>query len=226
MLPPLVVSPTRCYPLSPPLYAYVYAYTRFADPPFTVPNERRVKEWRDSKPLPSPIEHQQYHCLASIPSSPSPIACLTSTRTRPCGKITKLDQSGFLSTAATSPMTCQKQLAVLVPPKAMSFCSDLDEVYESNHGNTIVAGLIRGPCVVLPPSKFNEESGRRSRLGPGANDGLQPLYLCNDFICFNGVSSVLITRHHNSEAIHASEYESLTSLAEIVLLSGELRRIR
>ncbi|KAG5544870.1 hypothetical protein RHGRI_017359 [Rhododendron griersonianum] len=106
-------------------------------------------------------------------------------------------------------------------------CSpESDEVYESNHGNTIVAGLIRGPCVVLPPSKFNEESGRRSRLGPGANDGLQPLYLCNDFICFNGVSSVLIMRHHNSEAIHASEYESLTSLTEIVLLSGELRRIR
>ncbi|KAE9456467.1 hypothetical protein C3L33_11554, partial [Rhododendron williamsianum] len=32
---------------------------------------------------------------------------------------------------------------------------------------------------------------------------------CSDFICFNGVSSVLIMRHHNSEAIHASEYESL-----------------
>ncbi|XP_058213054.1 uncharacterized protein LOC131324886 isoform X4 [Rhododendron vialii] len=61
-------------------------------------------------------------------------------------------------------------------------CSpESNEVYESNHGNTIVAGLIRGPCVVLPPSKFNEESGRRSRLGPGANDGLQPLYLCKWF---------------------------------------------
>ncbi|KAH7844718.1 hypothetical protein Vadar_030942 [Vaccinium darrowii] len=61
-------------------------------------------------------------------------------------------------------------------------CSpESNEVYESNHGSTIGAGLIRGPCVVLPPSKFNEESGRRSRLGPGANDGLQPLFLCKWF---------------------------------------------
>ncbi|KAG5561550.1 hypothetical protein RHGRI_004558 [Rhododendron griersonianum] len=42
----------------------------------------RAKEWRDSKSLPSPIEHRQYHRPALIPSSPSPIACLTSTTSR------------------------------------------------------------------------------------------------------------------------------------------------
>ncbi|CAL5390385.1 unnamed protein product [Camellia sinensis] len=51
-----------------------------------------------------------------------------------------------------------------------------NEVYESNHGSTIMAGLIRGPCEVLPPGKFIEENERRSRLGTGAND--QPLFLC------------------------------------------------
>ncbi|CAL5358757.1 unnamed protein product [Camellia sinensis] len=38
-------------------------------------------------------------------------------------------------------------------------------VYESNHGSTIIAGLIRGPCEVLPPGKLIEENERRSRLG-------------------------------------------------------------
>ncbi|KAL7165863.1 hypothetical protein ACSBR2_036684 [Camellia fascicularis] len=56
-------------------------------------------------------------------------------------------------------------------------CSpESNEVYESNHGSTIIAGLIRGPCEVLPPGKFIEENERRSRLGTGAND--QPLFLC------------------------------------------------
>ncbi|KAL7217887.1 hypothetical protein ACSBR2_011171 [Camellia fascicularis] len=54
-----------------------------------------------------------------------------------------------------------------------------NEVYESNHGSTIMAGLIRGPCEVLPPGKFIEENERRSRLGTGAND--QPLFLCKWF---------------------------------------------
>ncbi|KAF5949451.1 hypothetical protein HYC85_011444 [Camellia sinensis] len=39
-----------------------------------------------------------------------------------------------------------------------------NEVYESNHGSTIMAGLIRGPCEVLPPGKFIEENERRSRV--------------------------------------------------------------
>ncbi|GFZ07394.1 RING/FYVE/PHD zinc finger superfamily protein [Actinidia rufa] len=58
-------------------------------------------------------------------------------------------------------------------------CSpESNEVYESTHGITIMAGLIRGPCEVLPPSKFIEESERRSRLGTGINDGLRPVFLC------------------------------------------------
>ncbi|CAL5341658.1 unnamed protein product [Camellia sinensis] len=58
-------------------------------------------------------------------------------------------------------------------------CSpETNEVYESNHGSAMMAGLIRGPCEVLPPGKFIEESERRSRLGSAANDGLWPLFLC------------------------------------------------
>ncbi|KAI8005797.1 putative BPI/LBP family protein [Camellia lanceoleosa] len=58
-------------------------------------------------------------------------------------------------------------------------CSpETNEVYESNHGSAMLAGLIRGPCEVLPPGKFIEESERRSRLGSAANDGLWPLFVC------------------------------------------------
>ncbi|XP_057474781.1 uncharacterized protein LOC130762923 [Actinidia eriantha] len=61
-------------------------------------------------------------------------------------------------------------------------CSpESNEVYESTHGSTIMAGLIRGPCEVLPPSKFIEESERRSRLGTGTNNGLRPVFLCKWF---------------------------------------------
>ncbi|KAJ4981218.1 hypothetical protein NE237_032055 [Protea cynaroides] len=56
-----------------------------------------------------------------------------------------------------------------------------NEVYESNHNSTVMAGLIQGPCQVLPPNKFKEESGRRSHLPHGANDGLQPVFLCKWF---------------------------------------------
>ncbi|XP_030931661.1 uncharacterized protein LOC115957533 [Quercus lobata] len=53
-----------------------------------------------------------------------------------------------------------------------------NEVYESNHESTIMAGLIQGPCEVLPPAKFSEENERRSQAGPDANMGLQPVFLC------------------------------------------------
>ncbi|KAA8527017.1 hypothetical protein F0562_008754 [Nyssa sinensis] len=56
-----------------------------------------------------------------------------------------------------------------------------NEVYESNHASTMMAGLIQGPCEVLPPGKFVEESERRIRLGTGTNDGLWPLFLCKWF---------------------------------------------
>ncbi|KAF6144968.1 hypothetical protein GIB67_013319 [Kingdonia uniflora] len=56
-----------------------------------------------------------------------------------------------------------------------------NEVYESNHGSTIRAGLIQGPCEVLPPNKFKEEKERRSHPGYEANDGLKPVFLCKWF---------------------------------------------
>lgn len=40
-----------------------------------------------------------------------------------------------------------------------------------------MAGLIEGPCEVLPPSKFTEERERRTRAVTEKND-LRPLYLC------------------------------------------------
>ncbi|XP_042481593.1 uncharacterized protein LOC122062027 [Macadamia integrifolia] len=56
-----------------------------------------------------------------------------------------------------------------------------NEVYESNHDSTVMAGLIQGPCQVLPPNKFKEESERRSHLLHGENDGLQTVFLCKWF---------------------------------------------
>ncbi|KAE8125468.1 hypothetical protein FH972_020273 [Carpinus fangiana] len=56
-----------------------------------------------------------------------------------------------------------------------------NEVYESNHESTIMAGLIQGPCEVLPPAKFSEESERRSQAGPNASIALQPVFLCKWF---------------------------------------------
>ncbi|XAR67413.1 hypothetical protein NMG60_11002165 [Bertholletia excelsa] len=61
-------------------------------------------------------------------------------------------------------------------------CSpESNEVYESNHGSTVMASSIQGPCEVLPPGKFIEEKQKRSCLGTGANDGLRPLFLCKWF---------------------------------------------
>ncbi|KAL5548487.1 hypothetical protein UlMin_003718 [Ulmus minor] len=58
-------------------------------------------------------------------------------------------------------------------------CSpESNEVYESNHESTVMAGLIQGPCEVLPPTKFKEESERRSQTGIEPNSGLRPLFVC------------------------------------------------
>ncbi|KAJ8542867.1 hypothetical protein K7X08_005390 [Anisodus acutangulus] len=58
-------------------------------------------------------------------------------------------------------------------------CSlESNEVYLSNCSSTVMAGQIQGPCEVLPPSKFNEERERRSRLETRPNCGLRPLYIC------------------------------------------------
>ncbi|XP_068668388.1 uncharacterized protein [Aristolochia californica] len=53
---------------------------------------------------------------------------------------------------------------------------EIDEVYESNHGNVIAARLIQGPCQVLPPIKFKEESERRK-----GQPGLTPVFLSKWF---------------------------------------------
>ncbi|XP_008227014.1 PREDICTED: uncharacterized protein LOC103326553 [Prunus mume] len=53
-----------------------------------------------------------------------------------------------------------------------------NEVYESNHDSTVMAGLIQGPCEVLTPTKFSKECEKRSNLGPEANNELQPIFLC------------------------------------------------
>lgn len=51
-------------------------------------------------------------------------------------------------------------------------------MYESNHESTVMAGLIQGPCEVLPLAKFNEEIERRSQLGADTNNELPPVFLC------------------------------------------------
>ncbi|KAL0399174.1 UNVERIFIED_CONTAM: PHD finger protein [Sesamum radiatum] len=52
------------------------------------------------------------------------------------------------------------------------------EVYESTRGIALMAGLIEGPCQVLPPRRFAEESERRTSSSKQPNDHLPPLYLC------------------------------------------------
>lgn len=52
------------------------------------------------------------------------------------------------------------------------------QVYESTCSRSVMASLIEGPCDVLPPRKFAEESDRRIRSGRQINDHLPPLYLC------------------------------------------------
>lgn len=41
-----------------------------------------------------------------------------------------------------------------------------------------MAGLIQGPCEVLPPTKFQEESERRSKSELEPNTALRPAFLC------------------------------------------------
>ncbi|PON94168.1 Autoimmune regulator [Trema orientale] len=56
--------------------------------------------------------------------------------------------------------------------------TDGNEVYDSNHDSTVMAGLIQGPCEVLPPAKFKEENERRSQLDADRNSGLHPVFIC------------------------------------------------
>ena len=52
------------------------------------------------------------------------------------------------------------------------------QVYECRQEISMLAGYIKGPCEVLPPSKYEEESERRKQLVPEPNSGLQPIYIC------------------------------------------------
>ncbi|XP_042007344.1 uncharacterized protein LOC121755960 [Salvia splendens] len=65
-------------------------------------------------------------------------------------------------------------------PKAVGRPCGLEssEVYESACGRSVMAGLIEGPCEVLTPRKFAEESDRRIRSGRQIIDNLPPVYLC------------------------------------------------
>lgn len=56
-----------------------------------------------------------------------------------------------------------------------------NELYESNNESSVMAGLIRGPCEVLPPGKFKEENERLNHLGNEANKGRHPVFLCQWF---------------------------------------------
>lgn len=56
-----------------------------------------------------------------------------------------------------------------------------NEVYESNHETTLGAGLIRGPCEVLPPCKLSEERLMQNRSWTTASDKPKPLFLCKWF---------------------------------------------
>ncbi|XP_044474340.1 uncharacterized protein LOC123202449 isoform X2 [Mangifera indica] len=55
------------------------------------------------------------------------------------------------------------------------------ELYDSNSENTMMAGLIEGPCEVLTSRKFKEENERLSHLGIEADNGRQPIFLCKWF---------------------------------------------
>ncbi|XP_050218569.1 uncharacterized protein LOC126669207 [Mercurialis annua] len=56
-----------------------------------------------------------------------------------------------------------------------------NEVYCSNHENCIKADLIEGPCEVLPPTKYQETSERRTQLETEGKNESRPVFLCKWF---------------------------------------------
>ncbi|KAG7015540.1 PHD finger protein [Cucurbita argyrosperma subsp. argyrosperma] len=69
-----------------------------------------------------------------------------------------------------------KEVAHLCP------CSpEQNEVYTSDGNICLAVGLIRSPCEVLPVAKYKEEHERRKQLGPVADDGIKPTFLCKWF---------------------------------------------
>ncbi|XP_024021193.1 uncharacterized protein LOC21395655 [Morus notabilis] len=66
-----------------------------------------------------------------------------------------------------------------LPENAGRPCTtDSNEVFETDCCVTVTAGYIQGPCKVLPPSKFKEESERLNSSGLEPNHGLCPVFLC------------------------------------------------
>ncbi|MFS7929042.1 putative chromatin regulator PHD family [Helianthus anomalus] len=55
------------------------------------------------------------------------------------------------------------------------------EVYESNHETTLAAGMIHGPCEVLPPHKFSEETVIQAHSQTNAFDKPKRVFLCKWF---------------------------------------------
>ncbi|XP_021755651.1 uncharacterized protein LOC110720880 [Chenopodium quinoa] len=55
-----------------------------------------------------------------------------------------------------------------------------NEVYESTHDSKVLAGLVQGPCEVLPFRKFGEEA-EKSDQGSPMNDQKQPVFIRNWF---------------------------------------------
>ncbi|KDP39202.1 hypothetical protein JCGZ_00959 [Jatropha curcas] len=68
-------------------------------------------------------------------------------------------------------------------PKAVGHpcASESNEVYESNHESSLMAGLIQGQCKVLPSIKFQINSERQNQLGTEANIGSDPVFICKWF---------------------------------------------
>ncbi|CAI0379311.1 unnamed protein product [Linum tenue] len=58
------------------------------------------------------------------------------------------------------------------------FSPESNEVYDSNHEISVMAGLIQGSCKVLPPVAYKEESERRSQLAAEINNKSEPVFLC------------------------------------------------
>ncbi|XP_076919640.1 uncharacterized protein LOC143580530 [Bidens hawaiensis] len=56
-----------------------------------------------------------------------------------------------------------------------------NEVYESNHETTIPAGLIHGPCRVLPPRKLSEEKEVQPHSPTESFNKSEQFFLCKWF---------------------------------------------
>ncbi|KAJ4836600.1 hypothetical protein Tsubulata_030131 [Turnera subulata] len=72
-------------------------------------------------------------------------------------------------------------------PKAVGHpCApESNEVYESNHGISVLAGLIQGQCEVLHHTKFKERSEKQSQSETEAKNESSPVFLCKYAFSFH-----------------------------------------